>query len=215
MLKDTILFLRKVPISFIPILSFFPEEDLAILEKQIINPLKQMHPEFLEKFHIIPQIGNDLAERFSNAFAFAFDELKLDSAIIIGSDTPHLQPTLITRSLNILLTKTKPAVLGPSQNGGFYLLGHIRPFISDIGMIFKRKTSYNELGNVMELLISNKYEVHILPEVTDVDTFDNLKTVRTIIKILSFTPSETKNYYFPSFTNNLLDLIDESIWISS
>ena len=213
MLKDTILFLQKVTFGFIPILSFFPEEDLAVLEKLIIRPLKQIYPDFFERFHIIPQNGTNITERFSNAFSFAFDKLKLDSAIIIGSDTPHLQPSIITRSFEFLHSKTKSAVLGPSQNGGFYLLGHTRPFIKNIKSIFKKTSSFNELGNAMDLLISNGHLVHILPEVTDIDTFENLKTVRIIIKILSLTSSESINSYYPRFTLQILNSLKDSIWV--
>lgn len=214
MLKDTILLIKNISVEFVPILCYYPEEDLALLETLILDPLKRTYPEFLEGFHIVNQNGIDIAERFTNAFSFAFDELKLDSVIIIGSDTPHIQPGLISQSAEFL-TKTKSAVLGPSQNGGFYLLGHTHPFINDIGMIFKKKSSYNELGNLIELLVSNEYSVHILPEVTDVDTFSNLKTVRTIIKLLSSTPSESKDYYLPRFTKSIIDSFDESFWLNS
>ena len=184
MLKDTLLMMEKIPINFVPILSFLPEEALDLLETLIIKPLQQLYPEFMERFHIVPQKGENIAERFTNAFSLAFNELKLDSTIIIGSDTPHLQPKLIMRSFKLLHSNIKTAVLGPSQNGGFYLVGHKKPLIKNIGTIFQKKSSYNELGNVMDLLIANDNVVQILPEVTDVDTFENLKTVRTIIKIL-------------------------------
>ncbi|MHA2247756.1 MAG: DUF2064 domain-containing protein, partial [Candidatus Hodarchaeales archaeon] len=154
--------LEKIPINFVPIISYFPEEKVEMFEKLIIRPLQPLYPEFLERFHIVPQKGINVAERFSNIISFAFNELKLNSTIIIGSDTPHLQPNLIMRSFGLLQKNIKAAVLGPSQNGGFYLLGHSRPFIKNIGTIFQKKSSFNELGNAMDLLISNGHLVHIL-----------------------------------------------------
>ncbi|MHA2245115.1 MAG: hypothetical protein ACXADY_09110, partial [Candidatus Hodarchaeales archaeon] len=67
----------------------------------------------------------------------------------------------------------------------------------------------------MDLLISNGHLVHILPEVTDVDTFENLKTVRIIIEILSLTSSESINSYYPRFTFQILNSIEESFWFDS
>jgi len=213
MLKDSILGLNRISKKFVPILSHFPKEDKGTLNKLILDPLKELCPEFLEKIELIPQEGQNIGERFTNSFLFAFNQLKLDSVIIIGSDTPHLQPNIIELSIDILQQKTMKAVLGPSQNGGFYLLGHSKPHIQEIGAIFQRKTSYHELINAMELLISKNYSTHILPEVTDVDTFDNLKTVREIIKLLSYTSFLSSDSYLPQFTYKFVTSLDKSVWL--
>jgi glycosyltransferase A (GT-A) superfamily protein (DUF2064 family) len=215
MLMDTLLMLEEISLDFVSILTYFPEDDLKKLEELIIQPLKESIPESTEKYHIIPQIGKNISERFSNAFSFAFNELHAKSAIIIGSDTPHLQPNLIIQSCKILQKNSKAAVLGPSQNGGFYLLGHNGPFLRTIGTIFQSESSYKELGNAMELFKSNGFMVHVLPEVTDVDTFENLKTVRIIIKVLSLTSSESLNSYYPEFTNQVMNSLEESFWVNS
>ncbi|MFX1508070.1 MAG: DUF2064 domain-containing protein [Promethearchaeota archaeon] len=215
MLIDTLVMLEKIPLDFLPILTYFPEDDLKDLEELIITPLKGSIPESIEKYHIIPQKGENISDRFSNAFSFAFNELRASSSIIIGSDTPHLQPNLIIHSCKLLQKDSKAAVLGPSQNGGFYLLGHNSPFLKTIGTIFQKQSSFKELGNAMELLESNGYTVHVLPEVTDVDTFENLKTVRIIIKILSLTSSESLNSYYPKFTNQVINTLEDSFWVNS
>lgn len=214
MLKDTLLMLEEAQIDFVPVLSFYPEADFRELEKLIIQPFKASYPELIEKYHIVPQKGKNVAERFSNVFSFAFNDLKVNSAIIIGSDTPHLQPNLLMQSYKFLQMNRKPAILGPSQNGGFYLLGHKGPFIETIGTIFQKKSSFKELGNAMDLLKSKGYRVHFLPEVTDVDTFENLKTVRIIIKVLSLTSSESIDSYYPRFTYQLLNTLEESFWVN-
>ncbi|MFW9903555.1 MAG: DUF2064 domain-containing protein [Candidatus Thorarchaeota archaeon] len=215
MLVDTLVMLEKISMDFFPILAYFPEEDLKKLEELIMQPLKESIPEFIEKYRIIPQKGRNISERFSNVFSFAFNELHVKSAIIIGSDTPHLQPNLMIQSCEFLQKNSRAAVLGPSQNGGFYLLGHNSPFLRNIGTIFQKKSSFKELGNAMELFKSNGHTVHVLPEVTDVDTFENLKTVRIIIKMLSLTSSESLNSYYPEFTNQVINTLDELFWVNS
>ncbi|MFX0126085.1 MAG: DUF2064 domain-containing protein [Candidatus Hodarchaeota archaeon] len=215
MLIDTLVMLQKIPFDFLPVLTYFPEEGSKKFEELIIQPLKESIPESIKKYHIIPQKGRNISERFSNAFSFAFNELNAKSAIIIGSDTPHLQPNIIIQSWKLLQKNSKIAVLGPSQNGGFYLLGHNGPFIRTIGTIFQKKSSFKELGNAMELFQSSGYIVHVLPEVTDVDTFENLKTVRIIIKMLSLTSSESINSYYPEFTNQVINTLEETFWVNS
>jgi uncharacterized protein len=42
-------------------------------------------------------------------------------AVLIGTDTPSLPPSLLARSLGLL--RTAPVVLGPSLDGGYYLVG--------------------------------------------------------------------------------------------
>ncbi|UCG03852.1 MAG: DUF2064 domain-containing protein [Candidatus Heimdallarchaeota archaeon] len=214
MLKDTLLMLGKIPINFVPILSFFPKEDIQTLERLIIKPLKPLISKSLEKYHVVPQKGETIVDRFTNVFSYAFNELNLGSVIIIGSDTPHLQPNLIMQSFKLLRQNINAAVLGPSQNGGFYLLGHNRPFIENIGDIFQKQSSLHELGSCMDLLNSKGHLVHIIPEVTDIDTFENLKSVRIIINILSLTSSESINSYYPRFTYQLLNSLEESFWVS-
>jgi glycosyltransferase A (GT-A) superfamily protein (DUF2064 family) len=213
MLKDTILGLKEIQLNFVPVLTFFPSKEYKFLEEHVLQPLKQIYPQFMNKLHITPQEGSDKRSRFTNSFRFGFEKLKLESVIIIGSDTPHLQPSLVIQSIELLQKTAKGAVLGPSQNGGFYLLGHRKPFIHNIGSIFEKSSSYGELVHAMNLLSLNG-NVHILPEVTDVDTFENLNTIRNISKILSFTTStfsETINYY-PKFTAELLDRQKETLW---
>ena len=132
--------------------------------------------------------------------------------MIIGADTPHLQPKLIETSIDILQAQTNAAVLGPSQNGGFYLLGYQQPIIPHIGNIFHAE---NELVNAMDLLSARNKAVHILPEVTDVDTFENLKTIRAIIHILVKSTSNAFNYCYPTYTHEMLNKLEESIWRTS
>ncbi|MGH9870137.1 MAG: TIGR04282 family arsenosugar biosynthesis glycosyltransferase [Candidatus Polarisedimenticolia bacterium] len=48
--------------------------------------------------------------------------------VLIGSDTPHLPPSRVREAFDAL--DTHDVVLGPSEDGGYYLLGVRRPHIS-------------------------------------------------------------------------------------
>ncbi|EAR02755.1 DUF2064 domain-containing protein [Maribacter sp. HTCC2170] len=66
------------------------------------------------------QNGISFGERFTNAFQFVYDK-GFDQVIAIGNDTPHLNASQIIRTADIL--SEEKVVLGPSTDGGFYLLG--------------------------------------------------------------------------------------------
>lgn len=218
MIKDTLICLDHIDKEIIPLLMFYPESDRNLLDKLVLNPLKLKHRNFVESINVVPQQGNTLADRFTNSFSVSFNDYKLNSVIIIGSDTPHLQPSLITQCIDILEDDTKKnSVLGPSQNDGFYLLGHNSPFIERIGDIFIKNSSYKELGNVMTLLSEKTDKTYIMPEVTDIDTFDNLRTVRSIINLYSIMLSTTSisidcKKYFPKYTHEIIHSLDPIKW---
>lgn len=66
------------------------------------------------------QKGDDLGIRMMKAFEEVF-ELKYDSVCIIGSDCYELNTTIIEEAFQEL--QTKDAVIGPTFDGGYYLLG--------------------------------------------------------------------------------------------
>ncbi|MHA2233596.1 MAG: DUF2064 domain-containing protein, partial [Candidatus Hodarchaeales archaeon] len=102
MIKDAILCLNQLIIDFIPILAFYPEKHYELLQSSVIDQLQPICPNFITKIQVIPQKGTTTAERFANCFRAAFDEFQVGSAIIIGSDTPQLQPYLLQKSVRIL-----------------------------------------------------------------------------------------------------------------
>lgn len=67
-------------------------------------------------WEIIPQRGDGLAERLSNAFADV-DE----PALLVGMDTPQLTPELLRDGQRAL--DDHDAVLGPAYDGGYWSVG--------------------------------------------------------------------------------------------
>ena len=66
-----------------------------------------------------PQQGHDLGERLERAFA-AMPALP---ASMIGSDSPSLPPSRLERGLQALENPQVDMVLGPTADGGYYLIG--------------------------------------------------------------------------------------------
>lgn len=66
------------------------------------------------------QEGNDLGERMTNAFRKVFSH-GANKAIIIGTDIPDLSSEIIKKAIKKL--DETDLVIGPSKDGGYYLLG--------------------------------------------------------------------------------------------
>ena len=67
----------------------------------------------------IAQEGQSLGDRLQNAFHFSFK--KADRIIAVGSDTLALTKEIVHEAFRIL--ENKDAVLGPADDGGYYLIG--------------------------------------------------------------------------------------------
>lgn len=94
-------------------LAFTPKRHRQFFEKMLLHPAV-----------LLPQQGNDLGKRMYGAIKEAFSE-GYSPVIVIGSDSPSLQPSHIDKAFEAL--KTADVCLGPSRDGGYYLIGTHRP----------------------------------------------------------------------------------------
>ncbi len=119
-----------------------------------------------------PQCGDDLGERMANAFGLAFAK-GYQAAVIIGTDSPDLPLSLIVAAFRKLEQTDIDAVYGPSEDGGYYLLGLKRVYAelfrdipwSSVGVLEKSLARAERTGIQTELL----------PPWYDVDTAADLQ----------------------------------------
>ena len=99
----------------------FREDTLAGLRRSAgVRPiLAATERETEEGVETWPQGSGDLGARLSRILRRAL--ASSPAAVAIGSDTPGLPPRLLERAREALLTSD--AVLGPCEDGGFYLIG--------------------------------------------------------------------------------------------
>ncbi len=114
------------------------------------------------------QNGIDLGERMHNAFQELLNS-NYEKVIIIGSDLLDLSPEIIEDAY--LKLNAKDVVIGPAKDGGYYLLGlkkmEVPIFKNKIwGTETVRKDTINDLKNS---------SVHLLKELNDIDTFEDMK----------------------------------------
>lgn len=76
------------------------------------------------RWPLAPQRGRDLGARMVGAFGAAF-RASCTRCVIVGSDVPELPARLVTSALEHL--EREDVVLGPSHDGGYYLVGLREP----------------------------------------------------------------------------------------
>ncbi len=126
----------------------------------------------LRSFTVIPQRGDDFADRLANAHADAADGYPV---VQIGMDTPQVTADMLIDCAGWL--QEAPAVLGPAVDGGWWVLGLRSPAAAeclrtvpmsqpDTGLLTYR--ALHDLG----------IEPYAAPRLADFDVVDDVAAVR-------------------------------------
>ncbi|MFN7117236.1 MAG: TIGR04282 family arsenosugar biosynthesis glycosyltransferase [Saprospiraceae bacterium] len=110
------------------------------------------------------QQGNDLGERMRHAFALAFAQ-GASKAIIIGSDCVALTGAIIEAAFRKL--EEYPFVIGPTPDGGYYLLGMNRFEPSVFDNI--QWSTEAVLPTTLQRIQTLQQACFLLPELPDID----------------------------------------------
>lgn len=142
-----------------------------ILNKQT---LKAVENSKIPYFHISEkqQVGNTFGERFINAIQQVYDQ-GFENVITIGNDTPHLTSTHLKQTAQQL--KEHPFVIGPSHDGGFYLLGLHRSQFNPAQFLKLPWQTSQVTTCLSKLLSEEKIEVILLEKLHDIDQFRDFK----------------------------------------
>lgn len=117
------------------------------------------------------QQGSDLGERMHRAFVKGFS-LGFSRVALIGTDCPEISPFI----LNLAFAKLDACdvVLGPARDGGFYLSALKRPFPE---LFLDRTWSTSRvLNDSLRIIRDHGKSCDLLPALSDIDTFDDLKS---------------------------------------
>ena len=127
------------------------------------------------------QEGADLGEREQNAFTRvlgAGEGFGYDRAVLIGTDCPSLDNEKTERAFALL--DAHDIVLGPAQDGGYYLLGLSTPrpeLFSGIDW-----GTPEVLENTIQAAKKAQLDITMLDELYDVDTIDDLRRFEVDLK---------------------------------
>jgi uncharacterized protein len=160
LLRDTLELMRAVP-SVERLIAYTPEEECAYFA-QLAPDLDQ-----------IPQIGDSLGARLDNALTYCLRN-GFARAVIMDSDSPTLPSAYVARAFEEL--KAADVVLGPCEDGGYYLIGLTRPqphLLREVQM-----STPNVMRDTLALAQEEGLRVALLPPWYDVDTREELERLK-------------------------------------
>lgn len=139
----------------------------------------------------VAQEGNDLGERMKNSFFSAFAS-GFRRVVLIGSDSPDLPCEFLRKAFVAL--RTHEVVLGPSFDGGYYLIGFrddtFLPAVFE-GISWGSSTVFQ---NTLEGIKNAGCNVSLLPVWGDVDTIVDVKNLVRRNRDTAFKSSYTISY---------------------
>lgn len=149
--------------TFFFYLCFYPAEALESLKKWLG-----------EDYLYLSQQGADLGERMKNGFTEAF-AMNFKRVVLIGSDIPDLSLELIEEAFHSL--QEKDTVIGPSFDGGYYLIGfRDKKFSPKVfrGVPWSTERVFEQTTKILE---QEGLTVHFLKPLRDIDTIEDLRNL--------------------------------------
>ncbi|MEZ0349439.1 DUF2064 domain-containing protein [Mycobacterium sp. pR1184] len=128
----------------------------------------------LESFTVIEQRGDDFADRLANAHTDAANGCPV---LQIGMDTPQVTAELLTDCARRLLSV--PAVLGPADDGGWWVLGVQNPAMAEcLRAVPMSQPDTGELTR--KALQDNAIDVALVQRLSDFDVVADVAAVREV-----------------------------------
>lgn len=135
------------------------------------------------------QIGSDFGERFTNAIQQVFQK-GYDGIITIGNDTPTLSIGHLKHAL--LNLKNDQNTLGPSKDGGFYLLGLQKSCFDPAQFQELPWQTSGLLSAIIKHLNNPGIPLKSLKQEVDLD---DLQTIRQLLDIGIYIPFDIINIF--------------------
>jgi hypothetical protein len=158
---------------------------VAFTPAEAREPMAQVAP---PGFTLVPQRGMDLGARLSQLLADLLDAGH-PGAIAVDSDSPTLPMRYVAEAALTLATGEAEVVVGPCDDGGYYLIGVRRPHPE----LFERIpwSTDRVLPLTLERARHRGLRTHVLPAWFDVDTEMDLVRLENALATESTGPRRT------------------------
>jgi hypothetical protein len=176
--QDTLTTIKKIDVPFF--ICFHPPDAQSNMQNWLGSTLR-----------FLPQQGNDLGERMKNSLTEVFAQ-GFQKAILLGSDSPDIPEESIKQAFTTL--QTKDVVLGPTIDGGYYLIGfQTSTFTPDVfkGIHWSSPSVFQE--TLVKLQQAHR-SVGLVPVWSDIDTLSVLTCLILRARNTSFKSSNTMTY---------------------
>ena len=148
---------------------------------------------------LVPQRGADLGERLSNILTDLLD-LGHIAALAVDSDSPTLPMAYVAEAAKVLSSGRCDVVLGPCEDGGYYLVGLRvpQPALFE-GIPWSTDAVF---AMTLDKARVRGLSVHLLPQWFDVDTEADLRRLHADMKTGAHIPQRTyafvRQLYWPT-----------------
>ena len=127
----------------------------------------------------IPQLGDCLGERLTSATQWAAEH-GYTKILLVGSDSPTLPISYISKAIRLL--DTRDIAIGPSTDGGYYLIGFSEMNVA-IAVPFVFENIAWSTADVFQQTVTRirslKATIGLLPPWYDIDTAEDLAFLHT------------------------------------
>lgn len=134
------------------------------------NEIEQLMKWAGNNFKYYSQQGSNLGIKMYNAFNTVFKK-GYKKAIIIGTDAPDISTNIMQSAISAL--DNYSVVIGPANDGGYYLLGFKSKLIDLFSGI--EWSTDSVFDNTIEKLNNSEINYFMLDELTDIDTLEDLQ----------------------------------------
>ncbi len=130
-------------------------------------------------FVLVPQFGDDLGARLLSTFDQLFTQ-GYGPVMAIDSDTPTLPTAYLEHAIEVMDAPETDVVLGPTEDGGYYLIGLRRPY-RELFEDMRWSTSH-VLPETLRRSREMGLKVICLESWYDIDTPDDLKRLKASVE---------------------------------
>lgn len=150
--------------------------DKFVFYSDVVDRYDEFNPAVFKKY---VQCSGELGVRMDYAFSIPFKN-EYSKVIMIGSDCPEISASIIETAFEKL--STHDFVLGPADDGGYYLIGMKR---------WNRWLFENKSWSTPSLFEETKNEIlqrngqlFILDQLSDIDTIEDLQHFPELLEII-------------------------------
>lgn len=123
----------------------------------------------------LAQRGATFGQRLASTLEDSWRRNPDGPVVLVGGDIPELEPRHLRRALELLARAPESVVVGPSPDGGFYLLASARPIDGVLGQV--RWCGANARRDLVRALERLGRTVHELEFLADLDRPSDLLTL--------------------------------------
>ncbi len=178
-LCDAIELVRSLP-DVTPFIAYSPGEGVAAY-------FHQLAPDF----ELLPQLGETLGERLDSVLSACL-EAGYQQVAAMNSDGPTLPASYLADAFEHLEDEKTDVVLGPCEDGGYYLIGWKRPYPHLVRNV--QMSTPRVLQDTLAIAAANNLQVALLPCWYDVDTVADLERIQADLQRDSVIAPHTRRF---------------------